>query len=120
VLRHGDAGLTIDASIFDQDGEFVGTINNSGYNIPYEKDLIVEHSGDLSQLVVHNKHGDESLYIHYMNQNTVRIRGVFACPPYRGVLTITNKGTIPALAASDSCMENAPGPAIFIHRKPLQ
>lgn len=92
-MQRGPDGIMVDASIADPDGHSVGTIVNNGYNIPKPDDLIVQPSGDLSTLVVHNSAGHELLFFHYINPNTVKVRGVFACPTDPStVITVTDSG----------------------------
>jgi hypothetical protein len=92
-MQRGPNGIMVDASVADPDGHSVGSIVNNGYNIPKPDDLIIQPSGDLSTLVVHDSAGHELLFFHFLNVNTVKVRGVFACPsdPSKAI-TVTDSG----------------------------
>jgi hypothetical protein len=103
ILERGPNGMKIETPIYDITGKLRGQVVDSGYNIPKETGLIVEHSGDLSTLVVHNDAGDELLYVRYLNPHTVRIRGIFVCPPHPLVVTVTDKEIHPVSGIHQFC-----------------
>ncbi len=78
-VERGPDGLRVDATVHDVTGQKLGNIVDNGYNIYGGNGSIVEHSGDLSVLVVHSKEGKELLYVQYANPHLIRLRGVFIC-----------------------------------------
>jgi hypothetical protein len=110
VIERGPNGIKIDAPIYDKAGNRLGQVVDSGYKIPKENELIVEHSGDLSALVVHNDPGEELLYIHYLNPQVVRIRGNFLCPSHpKVIVTITNQEIYPFVGTHRNCFVSVTG-----------
>lgn len=73
-----DNGALIDASLFDEKFNSVGEIRNNRFTVNNHS-LVIEKSGDLSTLVVHDENGYELLYVKYINENTFRVRGLFHC-----------------------------------------
>jgi len=104
LLEKTPNGIKIQAAVYDMGGKYLGRIHNSGYDIEKTEGLVVEHSGDLTRLIVHNGTGDELLYIDYVNPQVVRIRGVFACPPHRTIVTVTDRGINPGSGIRRSCL----------------
>jgi hypothetical protein len=88
ILDKAPEGLRVSAPIYDNQNNLLGTIIDNGYKFTKERSLIVEHTGDLSTLVVHNQNGEEILYVHYANSHAIKIRGTFYCPsvPGRGLV----------------------------------
>lgn len=81
TIEQGDLGAAISADIFSPAGHVVGHIRkDSGYEILGAKNLIVEKSGNLSTVVVHDAGRNELLYMRYVNPNTIQLRGIFSCP----------------------------------------
>jgi hypothetical protein len=83
-MTKNDNGLTISAPLYDSSGKFLGEVKDNGYEITREENLTVEHSGDLSTLVVHDRNRNELLYVRYMNPNNIKVRGQFFCPSQNG------------------------------------
>jgi hypothetical protein len=79
LIRSGE-GLKANAPIYDATGNSLGDIKGNGYQITKEASLVVEHSDNLSTLVVHDKDGKELLYVHYANPHAIKVRGEFFCP----------------------------------------
>lgn len=83
TLESGPNGLSVSVPIFDRSGASLGTLVRNKYEISKGKGVVVERSGDLTTLVVHDAQGEELLYVRYLNRNTVRIRGTISCPTPR-------------------------------------
>jgi hypothetical protein len=90
ILENTSNGLDVTASLFDEKGNALGTIDHNGYTISKENPLIVERSGDLSALVVHAQNGNEILYVRSINKTAVEIRGAFYCPNTTASVIINN------------------------------
>jgi hypothetical protein len=97
TLHRDENGISVSADVYSTTGEPLGQIRNNRYNISGANNLIVERTGDLSSLVVHDEQGHELLFVRYVNPNTIRIRGIFTCPsPRLETVTATNTSlTIP-------------------------
>ena len=108
VVESGPNGMRINLQIFDQSGSRVGSITENGYGIPQGSGLIVEHSADLSALVVHNSEGKELFYIHYLNEHTMRVRGIFACPQAHQMVVIDNETIHPLGRLRHVCSGDSP------------
>jgi hypothetical protein len=92
IFERAPDGIRVNAPLFDDAGNPLGEIIDNGYQISKEPSLVVEHSGDLSTLVIHDKSGSELLYIHYANPHAIKVRGKFHCPSLPGVIvTITDE-----------------------------
>jgi hypothetical protein len=91
-LQITDNGASIDATIYDAGGRKIGEIENNRFSIPPADGLVIEKSGDLSTLVVHDGANQEVLYARYLNKNAFRIRGIFSCPlPRSHTVRVTDK-----------------------------
>lgn len=87
-----DNEISINAALADLSGNSVGRIINNGYNVPRNGEILKpEHSGDLSTIWVHAKDGTEVLFVHFLNQHAIRIRGIFSCGQDRAV-RVSNNG----------------------------
>jgi hypothetical protein len=90
--RNKDGEIKVDAIFYDADSNYLGEVTDNGYDIPYSPKLVVEHSDNLSTLVVHDEHRQELLYVKYANRNAIKIRGIFHCPrPPGATITVTDK-----------------------------
>jgi hypothetical protein len=94
TVERSPNGMKINTTIHDTAGELLGNIVNNGYDIPKDDRLIVEHSGDLSSLVVHDAKGEELLYIRYFNPHLMRLRGTFVCHSGQPVIVINNEAIV--------------------------
>lgn len=105
-MERGPNGIMVDASISDPSGRNIGTIVNNEYKIPNADNLIVQPpSGDLSTLAVHDAAGNELLYFRYINPNTVKVRGIFACPSHKGtIITINDRSITPMNGIHNTCV----------------
>jgi hypothetical protein len=100
-------GLMVDALISDTKGKLIGSIIDNGAEFPRDSNLTIEHSGDLSRLVVHDKSGDELLNVHFINTQAVRVRGVFSCPAANGRFVIINDSEVSAMpGVHRACVAN--------------
>jgi hypothetical protein len=107
-MKLGDNGLAVDAAIYDETGTLLGTVLNNGYLIPKTEGLIVEHSGDLSTLVVHDRNSKELLYVQYLNSKAIKVRGIFSCPiPILRTITVTDSFIIRPGFFRHSCEVNS-------------
>jgi hypothetical protein len=88
---HSPNGVQVSARIFDKTGTYRGSLTNNEYDFPKEDGIVVEHSGDLSTLVVHNAATDELLYVRLLNDHAIRVRGIFACEKSHLLVTIDNE-----------------------------
>ena len=88
TMSVGQNGLTVSADVYSPEGTRLGTIVDNGYEIGSGNDLVVERSGDLSTLIVHDSARRELLWVKYLNPKAILIRGVFSCPSPR-LLTVT-------------------------------
>jgi hypothetical protein len=82
-ISQESTGLAISADIFSTQGKLIGKLRKNGYTVAGDKKLVVEKTGDLSTLVVHDEQGTELLYVRYVNSGAIRVRGVFSCPTPR-------------------------------------
>lgn len=112
TMSEGPDGISVAIDLFDQAGNPIGAILNNKYTINPESRVITQASGDLSTLVVHDQtNGAELFYVRFMNENTVRIRGVLSCPRPRLItISITNSGIIQngQKFFSDNCVGGFP------------
>lgn len=99
TLHSTDNGISIDAQIFGQDGKKIGSVENNGYRI--DGDLIVDK--DLNTIVVHDALGTELLWVRYLNERAIRVRGNFFCPaPHAISVKVTNNSIVDYLKNSFS------------------
>jgi hypothetical protein len=82
-------GIMIDANIYNKDGGLVARIKNNEYRI-LTNDSSYTEQRDLSTIAVFDSAGAEILFVHYENQRTMRIRGIFASPG-KPTVTVTDK-----------------------------
>lgn len=100
----GPNGARVNSTMYGADGSLLGQITDNGYDIPKSDALVVEHTGDLSTLIVHNLAGEELLYVRYLNPHTIRLRGKFSCPAKPGVsVTVTNDAILPFTGLRGIC-----------------
>ncbi len=84
--------ISVDGVISDSNGNIIGHIVNNGYEFPKTGPLLVEHSGDLSSLVVHDESGTELLFVRLLNEHAIRVRGVFSCGQGRTPIRVGDDG----------------------------
>jgi hypothetical protein len=88
-MQRSKQGLLFDADIFSLSGNLIARIESNEFNlVPGEYSY--KRRPDVSTLIVFDKHGNELLWIKYLNPEAVRIRGIFTCPNY-GSITVTDK-----------------------------
>ena len=109
TIQRGPNGIVLNAVLYFRSGEPIGTIRDNGYVVTGEKRLIVEKSGDLSTLVIHDAEGQELLYARYLNPTTIRLRGIFACPtPFLTGIKVTNEKILgPLVTLGGNCSTDA-------------
>jgi hypothetical protein len=94
-VQQGPNGIKISADIYSRQGELIGQIQDNGYSVSGSESLVVEKSGDLSALVVHDAQRTELLYVRYLNPQAIRLRGILSCPiPRLITVVITDSGLI--------------------------
>ncbi|WP_219321384.1 hypothetical protein [Methylovirgula sp. HY1] len=94
-IHHAQDGTAISTNLYSRQGELIGRLRDNGYSVVGDHKLIVERSGDLSTLVVHDGQGTELLYVRILNPIAIQIRGVFTCPiPRLRTVVITNNEMI--------------------------
>lgn len=54
IFDRSESGIKVTAPLFDDAGNPMGEIIDNGYTIEKDEGVVVEHSGDLSTLVVNN------------------------------------------------------------------
>jgi hypothetical protein len=120
IIERGPNGLKIGATIYNNRGNLIGKITDSGYSVGKQDKLLVEHSADLSTVVVHYD-SDELLYVHYINPRAVKVRGMFNCPrlPSHGTnsrqpIIITDKDII-GISNNRNCYGDIIGPGIHLN-----
>ena len=116
-LERSADGIKVNAELYDVHGNTLGNIVGNGYKIE-RNGVIIERSGDLSTLVVHDKDGTELLYIKNMNREAVKVRGIFSCPSVPGVhVIITDNNLRIGSTTMSDCMTNVgTGLCIFCRR----
>lgn len=112
-LQIGDNGASIAATIYDFGGKIIGKIENNRFSIPPADGLVIEKSGDLSTLVVHNAANQELLYVRYLNKTAFRVRGIFSCPSPRPLTVRITDAAISGAPMRMSCVRwNGSGEAM--------
>jgi hypothetical protein len=113
VLERSADGIRINAVIYDANGNKLGNITDNGYEI--ERDgLVVEHTGDLSTLVVHNNSREELLYVKYLNRRAIKVRGIFYCPSAPNVrVVITDERFQVGSLSLAGCFTDSGGLCLF-------
>lgn len=117
TIQQGPYGIAVSTDLYSKKGEFIGTLRNNGYTVTGDKKLIVERSGDLSTLVVHDPDGVELLYVRYLNPSAIQLRGIFACPtPRLTGLVVTNDKIMASSRGflSHGCMAGSTGTGIRV------
>ena len=77
--RDGDK-LSFDSDLFNEAGNLVARIIHNEFHLVAAEMSYQERSDDRSTLIVHDKQGNELLYIAYINPRAVVIRGIFRGP----------------------------------------
>jgi hypothetical protein len=92
AMENGPNGMSINATIYDRSGGMLGKLAKTKFEITKEKGLIIERSGDLTALIVHNDKDEELLNVRWLNPKVIRIRGVLSCPtPKLRTIVVTNE-----------------------------
>ena len=78
MTRDGDK-LKFDADVFDNIGDLLFRIRENEFHLVSGHYSYRDRSADRSTIVVFDSKGAESLYLHYLNPNTIRVRGRLAC-----------------------------------------
>jgi hypothetical protein len=88
TLHSTKSGLAIDAQIFGHNGTKIGYIENNGYNI--DGNIFVDK--DSNTIAIHDADGQELLWVRYLNDRAIKVRGKLFCPaPHPITVEITNK-----------------------------
>jgi hypothetical protein len=87
-MERGPAGVVLNVDLHDQVGKLIARVVGTKTDVLTGENVRLEHSGDLSTLIVTNAKGEELLYVRYLNPTTVRIRGVFSCPGRPGAVRV--------------------------------
>lgn len=101
--------LVPDISLYDEAGRLISRIRDGKIDGINSQEIKIDRDGDLSSLrVIYRATGKEILFVHYLNLNTVRVRGMFGCPGHR-VIQITDNQIFSSFPLHRSCIMNAGG-----------
>ncbi|MDT5140663.1 MAG: hypothetical protein QOD58_4925 [Mycobacterium sp.] len=108
TMERTPTGVKVGADLYDADGKLITRIRDKEIHAISGPNSSIERNGDLSTLIVKDGSGAEILFLKYLNQTTIRLRGVFGCP---GHATITIKDDkligirpMPGFIMSGSCL----------------
>lgn len=93
-VRHDNTGTYMSAELFDMAGNLLASMDENRFHALNGSEAHIKRESDLSRLIILNGDGKELLNINYMNQSTVRIRGIFGCPGHIPV-PVTDTAPLP-------------------------
>ena len=96
-----DGTLSLNAEVYDQKGVLLAEVGNSK---PNAVGNVCASRPDLCTLVVQDFHKNELLYVHYLNPDTILIRGSFSYPGVIPVHVAANEMSVGRRQESDSCV----------------
>ena len=104
-------GLSVSAKIYDKEGVKLAYVDD---NHPHAVGNVCARRPDVSTFVVEDFHGNELLFVRYLNPLAIEVRGIFAYPghPWIQISKTTLKSSI-GPRMSDSCMMVMPGSTIY-------
>lgn len=107
-------GVAIYAKLYGASGKLIATLTGTTFEpISGGAHLVSQKGGDLTVLSVDDADKNELLYIHYLNPNTLRVRGIFGCPNH-GLVVIKDERPIPGLLTGHTCWADPPNPALQV------
>jgi hypothetical protein len=104
-----DGTLSLNAEVYDQQGILLAEVENGQ---PDFVGNVCASRPDLSTLVVQDFHKNELLYVHYLNRNTIMIRGSFFYPGTIPVHVAASAMRVGPVHETDSCMAYNGGAAL--------
>jgi hypothetical protein len=114
-MEQTSAGVRVYADLYDANGKLVARIANGEIHTMTGENVRQERNGDLSVLIIKDRHGSELLNIRYLNPKTIQVRGIFGCPGHPPVI-VRDQQPVPGLFIRGSCVVNmVPGKAAGLH-----
>ena len=78
IFNVTDYGLSIDVDVFDQNGYLSARIRNNEFHAVEGQHSYIDRP-NRSVLNIHDKQGGNLLSINFLNRNSIRVTGRFAC-----------------------------------------
>lgn len=92
IIRRAADGLSIDASIYNEESALLGNLRDNNYDIIIEGGSTKKRP-DLSTIGVIDSSQKERLWVRYLNRAAAQFRGIFFCPGSMPVI-ITDDASI--------------------------
>jgi len=101
-IERTPAGVSVGADLYDSDGKLVARIADGKLDVLTGDNVRSTRNGDLSNIIITDRGGNEMLFVRYLNSTTVQARGIFSCPGHKPVV-VKDQQPIPGLIMRGMC-----------------
>ena len=84
-------GINVEAELYDETGKWIASVHDNVVDAIAGGRVHVDRSGGLNSLLVRDDHLGELLYVRYVNQNAIVVRGQFGCKGHP-LVSVTESG----------------------------
>jgi hypothetical protein len=102
ALYQTGAGILLNVDDTDEDGHLIFRIMNNQLQLNDGRAVYEERTPEHGSAAINSENGDELLRLTYLNPQTLRLRGVFACKGHAPVRIEDDK---PVGGATASCLD---------------
>jgi len=106
ALQQDERGVVVNVDDYDTDGAMIFRIVNNQLRVMGGRATYAERTPDHSAVSIHGEDGGEFMRLTYLNPQTLRLSGVFACRGHAPV-RITDGAPIPG-APPGACLDGTP------------
>jgi hypothetical protein len=108
-VRRSEGGIAVSADVVYPSGVVAAHIRDNNFQL-VPPEYANSEAPDKSTLLLRDRNGEELFWIKYLNPNSVKIRGRFACKGYGSVIIKDDEMIIGTKARSNCAISAFPSP----------